>query len=62
MHTQNLAHARISVPADSLSLITALVIKLGGHVLDQPSQDNSHGPIPGLGALRVSDINLRSLK
>ncbi len=62
MHTQNLAHARISVPADSLSLITALVIKLGGHVLDQPSQDNSHGPIPGLdrGGKMLKGLRLRA--
>lgn len=62
MHTQNLAHARISVPADSLSLITALVIKLGGHVLDQPGQDNSHGPIPALdrGGKMLKGLRLRA--
>lgn len=30
MEIQRMAHAQISIPADSLELITALVVKLGG--------------------------------
>lgn len=62
MHTQNMAHVNISVPADSLALITALVIKLGGHVLDQPGLDNSCSPLSELdrGGKMLKGLRLRA--
>ncbi|MFN2267052.1 MAG: helix-turn-helix domain-containing protein [Desulfonatronovibrio sp.] len=40
MQTQQMAHAQITIPADSIDLLTALVDRLGGQVL--------HNTLPGL--------------
>jgi transcriptional regulator with XRE-family HTH domain len=62
MLTQNMSQAQILVPTDSLSLITALVLKLGGHVVNQSGSDHSHGPMPELdrGGKMLKGLRLRA--
>ena len=35
MQTQQMTHAQIAIPADCLALVTALVTRLGGQVIDK---------------------------
>ncbi|WP_045219745.1 helix-turn-helix domain-containing protein [Desulfonatronum thioautotrophicum] len=60
MSTQNMTQAQISLPADSLELVTALVIKLGGHVVQQYS--SAQGPMPELdrGGKMLKGLRLRA--
>lgn len=62
MSTQNMTQAQISVPVDSLDLVTALVIKLGGHVVHQSSPALPHGPMPELdrGGKMLKGLRLRA--
>lgn len=48
MLTQNMTQAHILVPTDNLSLITDLVLKLGGHVVNHSTPDGAQAPMPEL--------------
>ena len=40
MHAQHMARATISIPEDCLALVTTLVTKLGGQILNETSPDS----------------------
>lgn len=62
MLTQQMAHAQIAVPADTLELVTALVTKLGGHVLNGSCPYPPCNPMPEIerGGKMLKELRLRS--
>ncbi len=48
MQTQQMAHAQITIPADSMDLLTALVNKLGGQVLRDTLPGLPCDPMPNM--------------
>ncbi|MDD2219850.1 MAG: helix-turn-helix transcriptional regulator [Desulfoplanes sp.] len=46
MQTQNMTHAQIAIPADNLALITDLITKLGGQVMNYSCPYPSCNPMP----------------
>ena len=48
MRAQELTHAHITVPADCLGLVTELVVKLGGQIIDQEGFPLPCNPMPEL--------------
>lgn len=48
MQSQQMAHAQITIPSDSMDLLTALVNRLGGEVLYNNRSLSPCDPLPGI--------------